>query len=317
MVSYASILDSGNGNHLSVEGEGDFNIKDGIVSNNGELIETTSDDMAIVDITGITKIRKGAFVEQSDSEDPDAESRFSDVTTLVLGDGQDIEFEEGCFEGSAVKHIVCASIEQKTAIERKLSAIGIGLNEIHVAVKEAATNGSVYFSCPESDDGYSALLSAPADITSFDGTLTAQDGSEVDITAIGPRAFKDCASLKWLPLNESVDFIGSGAFSGCTALEGLFIGNKNSITVESGIFSNCDNMAFFASRAMQANFAGNETPSYYTVMYCPTGSTGYTGGFQYFLKEANATDYAMTPQDNGTYLLYGCSTYAGDTSPTP
>lgn len=76
-------------------------------------------------------------------------------------------------------------------------------------------------------------------------------------------------------------------------------------------------MAFFASRAMQANFAGNETPSYYTVMYCPTGSTGYTGGFQYFLKEANVTDYAMIPQDNGTYLLYGCSTYAGDTSPTP
>lgn len=154
MVSYASILDSGNGNHLSVEGEGDFNIKDGIVSNNGKLIETTSDDMAIVDITGITKIRKGAFVEQSDSEDPDAESRVSDVTTLVLGDDQDIEFEEGCFEGSAVKHIVCASIEQKTAIECKLSAIGIGLNEIHVAVKEVATNGSVYFSCPESDDGY-------------------------------------------------------------------------------------------------------------------------------------------------------------------
>ena len=63
-------------------------------------------------------------------------------------------------------------------------------------------------------------------------------------TSIGDYAFKDCASLEMLELNEGLTSIGQGAFSNCTSLGGVINIPSTVTTIGTnygdGVFDNTD-----------------------------------------------------------------------------
>lgn len=71
-------------------------------------------------------------------------------------------------------------------------------------VKLLSKSREGYYYAENKDGGDAVLITAPQDAESYDGTLTAMDGSAVTITSIGDGAFANCQSLKWVTLPESV-----------------------------------------------------------------------------------------------------------------
>lgn len=65
------------------------------------------------------------------------------------------------------------------------------------------------------------LMSVPENLTSFDGTMTAEDGTSLEINAIAEQAFSDCQDLEWVTLPESIKKIGYKAFEDCIGLQGI------------------------------------------------------------------------------------------------
>ena len=83
-------------------------------------------------------------------------------------------------------------------------------------VKLLSKSREGYYYAENKDGGDAVLITAPQDAESYDGTLTAMDGSAVTITSIEDGAFANCQSLKWVTLPESVDTIGYQAFVNCS-----------------------------------------------------------------------------------------------------
>ena len=88
-------------------------------------------------------------------------------------------------------------------------------------VKLLSKSREGYYYAENKDGGDAVLITAPQDAESYDGTLTAMDGSAVTITSIGDGAFANCQSLKWVTLPESVDTIGYQAFVNCSGLQSV------------------------------------------------------------------------------------------------
>ncbi len=131
------------------------------------------------------------------------------------------------------------------------------------------SKNGVLYNKAETDDGEGSkvvLISVPDNLTEFDGTVTAGDGSSVAVYEINESAFKGCSELKWVTLPESVKCIGSNAFKNCSKLEGILIDSKDDIRIENRAFDTCESLRFIASNAMHANVANGYTP-YITDRY--------------------------------------------------
>ena len=104
------------------------------------------------------------------------------------------------------------------------------------------------------------LISAPSDVTAFDGAVTAEDGTEVQITAIGDAAFANCAGLQWVTLPESVKSIGYQAFYNCTSLQGILSRSTDTISIGNQALDGCTSIRFAAFNAMECTTAEGYSP---------------------------------------------------------
>ena len=298
MQDYNAAINAQDGNTISLASNPglQMHIAHGMLYSDDDLVFVANSGASTIKISGPHTVKQGCF------------DGNADVSTLVLADEGSFTFEPGSLANSGVSSIICYTNEQKQAIESQLAAAGAA--DAQATVAETSADGFRYYVDQTSGAARTTLLAAPADLTAFDGYMTAADGSRINVDAISTMAFADCADLTWVTLSESTTFIGAGAFSGCGALQGAFIGCADTVTMEQDAFSDCASMRFLASRAMQGNFTFTEAPGSDCVLYRPTnsnGTDGYTANFQYFTPESGVDDYATIEQADGSRILYGCA----------
>ena len=290
-------------NNLTVSKASNPNAKyrcdNGLVYADGVLDHYADASSSIALVGGPYTIAEGCF--------GDAEN----VRDVVLASDGAYTLEDGCFN-EGITTIVCSTPEQKAYVEKRLPQLGAS-PLAQVVLAETSADGYRYYTVSDIFTGASltTVFEAPASVTVFDGTIQGADGA-IAVNAIAPRTFANHTELTYVPLNESVESIGTKAFAGCSGIEGVFIGQTKSITIENGAFSNCGNIGFFVSRAATATLASDfSAPNYNCLMYAPTGSEGYLwastyqNGFLSFTAASNVLDYALIEQD-GAYLVYGC-----------
>lgn len=176
----------------------------------------------------------------------------TNTSNIVLAQKETtLKLERGCFEGSKIKSIWCRDEKQKTEIESMLTSIGIDSSAITVRVineKEVTTKSGYRYIITEPED-IVQLLNIPEDITSFDGKVLADDGTELKITSIGDEAFKDHTALEWVILPENIKRIGREAFYGCTSLQGILMDSTDEFTIGDKAFDGCNALRFVAANA--------------------------------------------------------------------
>ena len=207
----------------------------------------------------------------------------TEITDIILDDSIIPEFENGCFDDSGIKTILCHTKKQYDSVVKQLKALGV--TGIDVKQLNASKEGFSYFVKDDGQESDVVLISAPDGITEFDGNVTAGDGSKVMITAINDGAFRNSSELKWVTLPESVKSIGSGAFKNCNKLEGVLIDSKDTIRIENKAFDGCDSLRFIASNAMKASIADGYIP----YVPDPYGNIGVNSKF--FLALPGAEGY--------------------------
>lgn len=226
------------------------------------------------------------------------------LRSITFTDDEPYVLEDGCFAGGALQKIVCRTKDQYDYVKSRLDAAGAPDTE--VVLGEVSKEGHRY--CIEEKDGQShvALLQAANGLKSFDGTLTAQDGTKLELNEISSRAFAGQKQLKWVQLPESVNVIGDEAFEGCTALEGLFEAREDEVSVGKRVLADLPSMRFVAFRSIDAEFETADQPNSSCMMYAPTSlAGGYYDSFTKFTEESNVSDFEVVDLSDGTLALYG------------
>ena len=86
----------------------------------------------------------------------------------------------------------------------------------YVVTREGKKNGTVTYTKPTSKN--ITFVSVPKTITI--------DNITYKVTAIAPKAFKNCKKLKKVTIKSNVTVIGNEAFSGCSKLQTVTMGKK-------------------------------------------------------------------------------------------
>lgn len=292
---YHDNLAQDEGNTLSLESESDTQLyyKDNFMRTDDTLYTVVDSNATSLSINDNAHIRKGCFANNQA------------LSTLLLSDDATPTFEEGCFEGSNISEVICASDEQQSNVEQQLAACG-GSN-VEAIVMETSQEGYSYF-----DDGDDiTILKAPDGVEEFTGVITAADGTQLKATALYPDLFANCDSLKWAILDESVTTIGARAFYSCPNLQGIFVSNRKTVAFGESAYANCDSIRFVASLAQNASFATYDTPNYgQCILWCLDGAKGYRDNwdgyyFNYFDKSV-VDDFQVSKVCDGDYALYAC-----------
>lgn len=267
------------------------------VLNNGNGSVQLADDM--------TSIEPGAF-QGADS-----------VHTLVLSKGgEKVQLEAGCFRDSQLKTVRCYTQEQYDSV---LEQIGTSESADGISVELLKESKEGYWYAVDSSDETerTVLVSAPEDTEEFDGMVTAEDGSTVEISAIGEDAFEDCENLVWVLLPENVTTIGSGAFENCTSLEGVLIRNTESVTIGDKAWDGCTALRFIASNAMKCTLQNGYDPvvsdkysssSTQKYFFAPTNAEGYGSSALSFQEAADVQSYTVLDLGEEGKMLYGVGT---------
>lgn len=223
------------GKDIAVRTESQLIKSDAILSADGTVLRNVFTIRSIYTVPDtVTEIAENAFVAAQN------------VTTIVLPN-QQVTLADGCLADSRIDTILCRTQAQADAINRQLSEQEIG--SIKTLVLQTSKEGASYYL----DGNETILLLAEEGITEFDGVETAQNGAKVEITKIAEAAFENSKNLKWAMLPEKVTEIGERAFYGCTALEGVMIETKDTITIGNLAFDGCSNLYFIASNAVNGN----------------------------------------------------------------
>ena len=223
-----------------------YTVKNGMVlRNDGSLSGLMpSEDEILYLPNGIEKI------------DSDALQGQNHLNTIVMpADGTVVKTDSALFEKYTIKNVICYNQNQAEAIR------AVAPNTVKIQICRVAS-GYTYFIMEENT---AVLLSAPETITEFTGT---ELGEGISICEIGNYAFTHCKSLRYVTLPESVKDIGTQAFYGCDALEGLLIDSRDSIVIGDKAWDNCPALRFVASNAAKAVRQNN---------YDPTLNVTYTG----------------------------------------
>lgn len=238
--------------------------------------------------------------------------KHPEITRLILDEKNKVTLEKDCFSGSSIETILCYSQEQYEEISKQLEEVETGKtkDEDIVVICIDSRNGYVYEEKVEDGKTVVTLLRVPKDIESFDGTIPEADGTAITVTEIGDNAFAGCASLKWVVLPEQVTVIGYQAFKNCTALEGLLIDTKDTITIGNKSLDGCSALRFVASNAKHAIRVNDYDPVIKdqfsnSVFYVPTISDGYTWNEICFTAESGVTGYQIVKLGEKGRMLYG------------
>lgn len=236
------------------------------------------------------------------------------INSIIMPkNGKEVPFEKGSLENSSVNTILCYGEKQYQSVVRQLEQYGI--QNITAEMLKKSKEGYGY--TVEYTDGTerSTLIDAPDEVEMFDGTVTATDGSQVQITEIGENAFNGCENLKWAFLPESVDTIGGQAFMGCSSLQGIMIRNTEKISIGYGALDGCDSLRFVGSNAMDGEFLDGYDPMVtdsrkkMKYFYVPTGSTGYSGNCIHFVETSGVASYDVVSDGGNGWILYGLDEY--------
>lgn len=223
-----------------------YTVKNGMVLRNDSSLSglMPSEDEVLYLPNGIEKI------------DSDALQGQNHLNTIVMpADGTVVKTDRALFEKYTIENVICYNQKQVDAI-RTVAPEGITIQTC------SKKNGYTYF---VTEENTAVLLSAPETITEFTGT---ELGEGISICEIGNYAFTHCKSLRYVTLPESVKHIGTQAFYGCDALEGLLIDSRDSIVIGDKAWDNCPALRFVASNAAKAVRQNN---------YDPTLNVTYTG----------------------------------------
>lgn len=196
---------------------------------------------------------------------------WSTDTIILPESGTIVEFEQGSLLLSGIKNIVCSSKEQYDYINEILALkvrndvdgkyypwTGLTSDDVNVVWADTSKEGYRYNIDIVGDDEIVTLLSVPADIREFEGVITADDGKTLTVNRIGDYAFSSAKKLEWVVLDEPACYIGYRAFYGCEALQGIFIANKDTITIGDEAFDECDSLRFIASNAPHAIYTNED-----------------------------------------------------------
>lgn len=248
-----------------------------VVSTNGELRCIQQNGSNSVYLTDeIKSIHEGALRRSADGTES--------VKMLILSEsGRQVILEDGCFENSDITSIQCYTSEQAASVKRQLQEQRV--TGISVQTVAQSKEGFRYTVKEDNGEKTILLLKAPEEITIFDGSVTAEDGSAVVITGIGDNAFSTCSQLEWVILPESVSSIGYEAFRGCGELQGILIDTKDTITIGNRSMEDCPKLRFVASNAMHAERVGDYDPEI-TDADAPVGSRPH-----YFYRLDNSVGY--------------------------
>ena len=244
------------GNTLVKSSEPDisYHVRNGLlINNNGECTAILENYSSSLTLPGnIKSVESGVFAQGTE------------ITRLILNDDVTPDFKAGCFDGSEISEIFCHTEAQYSSVVKQLKAMDV--SNIDISFVNKSKEGFTYIIKDDGEGSKVVLISVPDNLTEFDGTVTAGDGSSVAVYEINESAFKGCSELKWVTLPESVKCIGSNAFKNCSKLEGILIDSKDDIRIENRAFDNCESLRFIASNAMHANVADGYTP-YITDRY--------------------------------------------------
>ena len=298
-------------------------VKSVIVNNSGELCRV---------IKGT-----GSSVIMSDDVDSIGSSAFDgadNVKKLIMPVGGNVTFEKDCLKNSFVETILCSDSEQKNSVESQLEKAG--KEDVNVYVMSVSSDGYSYYSIEKDGVNENILVRAPEDITEFNGTI---ENGQVLINEIDADSFAECSQLEWVTLPESVTEIGYEAFRNCTALQGILIETKDTITIGNKAFSGCDALRFVASDAMNAVMkdgydpkitdtyaTGLEVNNYFFIRNGASGYgentdsiTGFQGISQFKLVSAGGSRllYALDEYDEEYMLLRSGNNLSGDIQLSP
>lgn len=239
----------------------------------------------------------------------------SDLDTLVIPkEMTSLTLDRNCFAESNIKRVLCSTQAQVDMLSKQLADSGAP-EDLLLSLLTTTKDGYEYYTEVNANGEKSGtLLSVPADVTRFDGTVTADDGTEVVITTVGTSAFENCDSLQWAILPEAVTEIGNRAFYGCDALEGVMIETTGTVIIGDESLDNCPSLRFVGSRAycgymvngydpvVKDNHYSSAYNNYY--FYVPTDNIGYSSHCTGFTAESGVADYELV-DIGGTYMLYG------------
>ena len=247
------------------------------------------------------------------------------INTVILPNCDNLVLKPGCFADSTVSKLMVYSETQKKNVEKQLQAMGLSEDDISVLVLSKTQEGSTYYVDDDDTDennSETVLLLPAANVTSFTGVETAQDGSTVKFTTIADGAFRNSKTLQWAIMDKCVKNIGANAFEGCSALEGILIDSRDTVSIGSGAFDSCPSLYFIASNAKTAELAdwfyinkvnnsSNNNMSM-TQVYCPTDNEGYDYNWSCFRESDDVACYGVIDLANGGKMLYG---YGADGNP--
>lgn len=277
-----------------------YTVKNGMVlRNDGSLSGLMpSEDEVLYLPNGIEKI------------DSDALQGQNHLNTIVMpADGSVVQSDGALFEKYTIKNVICYNQDQVNAIR------AVAPNTVKIQICRVAS-GYTYFIMEENT---AVLLSAPETITEFTGT---ELGEKISICEIGNYAFTHCKSLRYVTLPESVKHIGTQAFYGCDALEGLLIDSRDSIVIGDKAWDNCPALRFVASNAAKAVRQNNYDPTLnvtYTgadrdsllvqYLFCLPDKPGYSEHWMSF--NDPITQFVMVDVGGGSKALCGANEQEG------
>ena len=294
-----------------------FNKKTGntVVSSENQDVKYYVEDGMIIDDSGsLRKVLESGNQRVKLPEDiryvqVSAFEENKNITSLIMPqNGKIVEFEKGSLENSSVNTILCYGEKQYESVKMQMEQLG--LDSITVEMLKKSKEGYGY--SVEYNDGTEncTLIDAPDDVKFFDGTVTAEDGTPVQITELGDNVFNSCENLTWAFLPESVEKIGNQSFLGCTGLQGIMIRNTEKITIGNGAFDDCDSLRFIGSNAMDGEFLDGYSPMVtdsrnMKYFYVPTGATGYNENCVSFTPESGVVSYDVISDGGNGWILYG------------
>lgn len=304
----SEVLAKGVDNCVASEEDPDvtYTVKDDmIVSSEGELRRVLKADRTSLQLSNdIEMIGDYAFINAPN------------ITTLILPQsGESVSLEADSLAKSGIETIRCYTMTQYRVLKEQLRASGAE-KEIELELVGISKEGYHYASTEQNGVVTGELISAPSDVTAFDGVVTAEDGTEVQITSIGDAAFANCTGLQWVSLPESVKSIGYRAFYNCTSLQGILSRSTDTIALGNQSLDGCTSLRFAGFNAMECTTAEGYNPQIVdsygnSYFYVPTNSEGYPDSALCFTEDSNVSGYDMAVVGENTRVLYGTNEESG------